>query len=296
MKVFFINPPFKAEYGKFSRENRSPAITRSGALYYPLWLIYAAAVCEKDGFEVCFLDAPAKPLNEEESLSVVRRDGQGTKLFVLDTSTPSIYSDIKFAEKLKEMFPESKVVLVGTHPSALPEETLCISEQIDAVARHEFDYIVRDLARAVRDDGSWSNVKGITYRENGEIYATEDMPFIEQLDDIPFAAEFIKKYLNPEDYFFAPAAFPEIQIFSGRGCMAICDFCVYPQTMHGHRYRLRTPENVAAEFEYIAQNFPDVKEIVFEDDTFTVKKERVIAICELLIQKGKKKFHKVVIK
>ena len=194
MKVFFINPPFKAEYGKFSRENRSPAITRSGALYYPLWLIYAAAVCEKDGFEVCFLDAPARPLNEEESLSVVRRDGQGTKLFVLDTSTPSIYSDIKFAEKLKEMFPESKVVLVGTHPSALPEETLCISEQIDAVARHEFDYIVRDLARAVRDDGSWSNVKGITYRENGEIYATEDMPFIEQLDDIPFAAEFIKKY------------------------------------------------------------------------------------------------------
>lgn len=286
MKVFFINPPFKAEYGKFSRENRSPAITRSGALYYPLWLIYAAAVCEKDGFEVCFLDAPARPLNEEESLSVVRRDGQGTKLFVLDTSTPSIYSDIKFAERLKEMFPESKVVLVGTHPSALPEETLCISEQIDAVARHEFDYIVRDLARAVRDDGSWSNVKGITYRENGEIYATEDMPFIEQLDDIPFAAEFIKKYLNPEDYFFAPAAFPEIQIFSGRGCMARCDFCVYPQTMHGHRYRLRTPENVAAEFEYIAQNFPDVKEIVFEDDTFTVKKERVIAICELLIQKG----------
>ena len=139
---------------------------------------------------------------------------------MLDTSTPSIYSDIKFAEKLKEMFPESKVVLVGTHPSALPEETLCISEQIDAVARHEFDYIVRDLARAVRDDGSWSNVKGITYRENGEIYATEDMPFIEQLDDIPFAAEFIKKYLIPEVYFFAPAAFPDFQIFSGRGCMA----------------------------------------------------------------------------
>lgn len=286
MKVFFINPPFKAEYGKFSRENRSPAITRSGALYYPLWLIYAAAVCEKDGFEVLFLDAPAKPLNEEESLSVIRKSGQGTRLFVLDTSTPSIYSDIKFAEKLKEIVPEAKVILVGTHPSALPEETLCISDRIDAVARHEFDHIVRDFARAVRDDDKWSTVKGITYRENGKIYATEDMPLIEHLDDIPFAAEFIKKYLNPRDYFFAPAAFPEIQIFSGRGCMARCNFCVYPQTMHGHKYRLRTPENVVAEFEYIAQNFPDVKEVVFEDDTFTVKKERVTAICDLLIQKG----------
>ena len=54
MKVFFINPPFKAEYGKFSRESRSPAITKSGALYYPLWLIYAAAYTEKNGFEIEF--------------------------------------------------------------------------------------------------------------------------------------------------------------------------------------------------------------------------------------------------
>ena len=60
MKVFFLNPSFKAKYGKFSRENRSPTVTRSGTLYYPLWLIYAAAVCEKDGFEVSFLDAPAR--------------------------------------------------------------------------------------------------------------------------------------------------------------------------------------------------------------------------------------------
>lgn len=47
MKVCFINPPFKAEYGKFSRESRSPSIGHSGVLYYPLWLIYAACVAEK---------------------------------------------------------------------------------------------------------------------------------------------------------------------------------------------------------------------------------------------------------
>ncbi len=286
MRVFFVNPPFKAEYGKFSRENRSPAITRSGALYYPLWLIYAAAVCEKDGFEISFLDAPAKLFDEKKSLDFIRANGADTKLFVLDTSTPSIYSDINFANILKNFFPDAKIMLVGTHPSALPEETLCISESVDAVARHEFDYIVRDFARAVRDGEDWGNVNGITYREEGDIRSTKDMPFIEELDEIPFAAEFIKKYLTPEDYFFAPAAFPEIQIFSGRGCMARCNFCVYPQTMHGHKYRLRSPENVVAEFEYIAQNFPDVKEVVFEDDTFTTKKERVVAICDLLIEKG----------
>lgn len=91
MKTIFINPPFKAEHGKFARENRSAAITRSGTLYYPLWLIYAAAVCEADGFDVSFLDAPAKPMGESESLEwIAGHGGDEARLFVLDTSTPSI--------------------------------------------------------------------------------------------------------------------------------------------------------------------------------------------------------------
>ena len=55
MNIYFINPPFKAEYGKFSRESRSPAITKSGAIYYPLWLIYAALYSQKHGHQVSFL-------------------------------------------------------------------------------------------------------------------------------------------------------------------------------------------------------------------------------------------------
>lgn len=286
MKVYFINPPFKSEFGKFSRENRSPAITRSGALYYPLWLMYAAAVCEKDGFDIEFLDAPAKPLSHMESYEIIQQKGKDTKLFVINTSTPSIYNDIEFASLLKKKFQNAFIILVGTHPSALPIETLEINKKIDGIARHEFDYIVRDFARAIRDQTDWGKVKGLTYRKDGKIFETEDMPFIENLDEIPFAAEFIKKYLEPKDYFFAPASFPEIQIFSGRGCMAHCNFCVYPQTMHGHKYRLRTPENVVAEIVYIAENFPEVKEIVFEDDTFTSKKQRVLDICNLMIEKG----------
>ena len=124
MKVYFVNPPFKAEYGKFSRENRSPAVTRSGTLYYPLWLIYAATVCEKDEFDIRFLDAPAAPFNEEQSMEIIAKEGENAKLFVVSTSTPSIYSDVAFAEKIRALYPDSFILLVGTHPSALPEETL----------------------------------------------------------------------------------------------------------------------------------------------------------------------------
>ena len=166
-KVYFVNPPFKAEYGKFSRENRSPAVTRSGTLYYPLWLIYAAAICEKDGFPIEFLDAPAGQMDKKTALERIAENGAETKLFVVSTSTPSIYSDVAFGESLKEQYPESRILLVGTHPSALPEETLGISEKIDFVARKEFDYIVRDIARALEEERDPCRVEGITYRKAG---------------------------------------------------------------------------------------------------------------------------------
>lgn len=286
MKVYFINPPFKSEYGKFSRENRSPAVTRSGTFYYPLWLIYAAAVCEKEGFEIEFLDAPAFPLNDEQSLEVIRSKGEETRMFVMETSTPSLTHDIQFLEKVKQIYPEAVYVMVGTHVSALPEETLELSDRIDAIARREFDYIIRDLAVCLRDGKDWTFTKGITYRKEEQIISNPDMPYIENLDEIPFAAKFIKEHLNYKDYFFAGAYYPEIQLFTGRGCPARCNYCVYPQTMHGHGYRLRSAENVADEMEYIRQNFPDVKHVVIEDDTFTARKERVEKICRLIIERG----------
>lgn len=287
MKVFFVNPAFKSEYGRFSRENRSPTVTRSGTLYYPLWLIYAAAVCEKDGFEVEFLDAPAFPLNDEQTYEYISNHVENTKLFVINTSTPSIVNDTNYGDKLKELYPEALVMLVGTHPSALPEETLHNSIRIDAVARKEYDYIVRNVARAIRDEKDPFKVDGITYRTpDGEIKSNPDMPYITNIDEIPFLSEFVKKHLNYKDYFFAAGEYPEIQIFTGRGCMARCTFCVYPQTMHGHTYRMRSAENVIEELQYIAENFPDVREIVFEDDTFTILKDRVVKICNMMIELG----------
>jgi radical SAM superfamily enzyme YgiQ (UPF0313 family) len=287
MLVYFINPPFKAEYGRFSRESRSPAITKSGAIYYPLWLIYAAAYAKKRGQKVCFLDAPAKRLNEKQSIEVIQQQVQDKCFFVLDTSTPSIKSDVAFGAMLKDLFPDSFILLVGTHPSACPEETLELNGKIDAVAKGEYDLTVTDLAQTLEANRSLEAVRGITWRDcqSKAIKANVDMPYLENIDDIPYAAEFIEKYLNVKDYFFAAATYPAIQIFTGRGCPCRCNFCVYPQTMHGHKYRVRSPENVVGEFQYIADNFPTVKEVVIEDDTFTTDKNRLIEICNFLIEK-----------
>lgn len=286
MKVYFINPPFKAEYGKFSRESRSPAVTKSGALYYPLWLIYAAAYVQKNGHEVYFLDAPAKPLNEDETLALLTDKADDHTLFVLDTSTPSIKSDVNFAGHIKQIYPHAYLVLVGTHPSACAEETLGYSKAVDAVAIGEYDETIKELANAIENRRELMQVRGLCLRREETFIRTGIMPSIKNLDDIPFASAFIKDNLNERDYFFAAATYPSIQIFTGRGCPFHCNFCVYPQTMHGHIFRARSAENVVDEFEYIAENFPDVKEVVIEDDTFTVNKKRVLEICNLLVSKG----------
>ena len=288
MNIYFINPPFKAEFGKFSRESRSPAITKSGALYYPLWLIYAASYARKRGHQIHFLDAPAKPLNEEQAMAIIEKNVVGRTLFVLDTSTPSIKSDVAFAGRLKAVYPDAFIVLVGTHPSACPEETLGFSDAVDAVAIGEYDCVVEELAVALEKGTSLSEVRGLCLRCNqaGSYMRTAPMPPMKNLDELPFASQFIKEFLDERDYFFAAATYPAIQLFTGRGCPFRCNFCVYPQTMHGHAFRARSAANVVAEFEYVAANFPDVKEIVIEDDTFTANKKRVLEICRLLVDKG----------
>ena len=354
MTVYFINPPFKWEYGKFSRESRSPAVAKSGVLYYPLWLIYAAAYAEKSGFDVKFLDAPAKRYDFEKSLEIIdnnlslrnKKENEDSKsysqaaksditssrletnsdgksemncLFVVETSTPSIESDADFCKKLKDKYPQAFVYMVGTHPTATAEETLSNYTWVDGIARKEYDFTISKLAKIIenffekggfessiiakdinndkdgtlgetdsRQELTFASLPGISYRSknDGTIKHNPDAEYITDLDEIPLASDFIKRHLDYKDYFFAAAEYPEIQIFTGRGCPCRCNFCVYPQTMHGHGYRLRSPQNVVEEFKFIAENFPDVKEIVIEDDTFTINRKRVTEICELLIETG----------
>ena len=289
MDIYFINPPFKAEFGKFSRESRSPAITKSGALYYPLWLIYAALYAQKNGHQIEFLDAPAKQMNESASLDIIRKWQHEKGLFVINTSTPSIKSDASFAESIKKLYPQSFVILVGTHPSACAEETLDYSDQIDAVAIGEYDCVVTELANALDQGKDIASVRGLAFIREGKFVRTEPMPPFRDLDELPYASQFIKEHLDVRDYFFAAATYPSIQIFTGRGCPFRCNFCVYPQTMHGHAFRARSAANVVGEFEYIAKHFPDVKEVVIEDDTFTANKNRVKEICRMLIERGLQK-------
>ncbi len=277
IKVLFLNPPY---FPRFSREQRSPAVTRSGTLYYPMWLAYAAGVLQKEGFPIDFIDAPADNYNLEE---VIKKSKEfNPQLIVVDTSTPSIYNDVDVGTKLKEFLPQTKVILVGPHTSALPEETLELSRKIDGVARREYDYTIRDLAYAIKKNEDWRKILGISYRENKKIFHNPERPFIDNLDETPFVSEIYKKFLKSANYFNPNALYPMVTIVAGRGCPFGCDFCVYPQTFSGERYRYRSPENILKELQYIEKEFPEAKAVFFEDDTLTADRKRCRELMDLM--------------
>jgi anaerobic magnesium-protoporphyrin IX monomethyl ester cyclase len=286
MRILTLNPPFLPKY---SRESRSPAVAKSGTLYYPMWLAYATGYLEKAGHEVRLIDAAALNLSIEEV--VARAKKIDPVLAVLDTSTPSIYSDIEVAKTLKKTFPSLFVVLVGVHVSALPTETLEISSDIDAVAFGEYDATVADVAgkleRAGRNDDLLRTVPGLAFHTStGAIVKNEARPFLENLDDIPSVSSVYKKHLDITPYFYGHSRYPLIVLVTGRGCPFYCTYCVIPQTLMGHRYRKRSVASVVGEFTYIAENFPAVKEIMIEDDTLTADKKRCAEFAEALLAAG----------
>ena len=281
MKVFLLNPPYLP---RFSRPQRSPAVTKSGTVYFPTWLASANGVLEDAGSETVLLDSPADNVALDETIERVRVfDPQ---MVVLSTSTPSIYNDVRVAERIKECLPECKTVLVGTHVSALPKETMELSPSIDFICRREYDETVRDLAQTVDGGGALDDVTGLTYRRDGEVVSNPDRELIQDLDAIPFVSRTYKKFLDIRNYFNPNALYPMVTIISGRGCVFRCLFCVYPQTMMGRGYRLRSVDNVVDEVEYITKEFPNGRAVFFEDDTMTVNRKRCVAISEEILRRG----------
>ena len=106
------------------------------------------------------------------------------------------------------------------------------------------------------------------------------------MDSLPFVVPVYKKHLRPEDYYIGYLRHPYVSLYTGRGCRSRCTFCLWPQTVGGHRYRTRSVANVLAEAALARQLFPQMKELFFDDDTFTDDRPRAEAIARGLSQLG----------
>jgi anaerobic magnesium-protoporphyrin IX monomethyl ester cyclase len=284
MRVLFLNPPF---HPRFSREQRSPAVTKSGTLYYPKWLSHAAGVAIRNGHEVDLVDAPAGGFSVKAVID--RIEAKNIDAVVCDTSTPSIINDVSVIESLVAARPGLHTLMVGRHVSSLPKETLAMSQSLEAVAVREYEYTVRDWLEAKACGADLSSVDGLVYRSpKGEIVSNMPRVPIHNLDDLPFVSEVYKRFLHTPDYFYGHSLWPLVVFDTSRGCPYHCSFCVYPQTFSGHTMRYRSVSNVADEFEFVAKEMPEIKTVMLEDDTFIVSKPRTLELANELIRRGNK--------
>ncbi len=280
MKVLFLNLPYKFE---ISRSSRWPEKTKSATLYYPYWLCYAAGVCMKQGYEVDLVDCITKKYTTKQTVEYVKMSKPD--YIMTEVTTPTCMEDYEVLESVKRLCPLVQIIVGGTHVTAVPEESMRRCKAIDVIARQEYDFTVGEIIEAA---GDYTEVLGITYRKDDEVISNPDRPWKEDLDEIPFVSQVYEKFLNVNDYFYAFATKPMIQILSSRGCPFRCMFCNYPETLSGRHFRTRSVKNFVDELEYIHTKMTFIREIFIEDDTFTVDKNRVIEICDEIIIRGLK--------
>ncbi|MBV9911423.1 MAG: hopanoid biosynthesis associated radical SAM protein HpnJ [Sinobacteraceae bacterium] len=275
-KTLFLQAPSFAGFdgGAGSRYQAKREIK---SFWYPTWLAQPAALVPGSRL----LDAPADDLSVEQVLQIAR----DYELVIMHTSTPSFPSDARFAELLKEQNPQVLVGLVGAKVMIDPDGSLNATPALDFVCREEFDYTCQDVAARL----PLSAIKGLSWRaEDGSIRHNLPRPIIENMDELPFVAPVYRRDLAIRNYFIGYLQHPYVSLYTGRGCRSKCTFCLWPQTVGGHRYRVRSVENVIAEVKWIKENMPEVKEIMFDDDTFTdsANLPRVEAIARGLGQLG----------
>src|SRR5213075_2184963 len=225
------------------------------------------------------IDAPPAQLR----LETVLAEARDYELVVMHTSTPSFASDVKVAEALKDANPKLKIGFVGAKVAVEPEPSLTASSAIDFVAREEFDFTIKEVAEG-RD---FADIDGLSYRNgNGAVVHNRARAVLEEMDRLPFVTEVYKRDLKVEDYFIGYLKHPYVSLYTGRGCKSRCTFCLWPQTVGGHRYRVRSVGHVIEEIRQAKAMFPQVREFFFDDDTFTDAGPRAEAIARELGKLG----------
>jgi hopanoid biosynthesis associated radical SAM protein HpnJ len=272
MRTLFLHPPsFDGYDGGAGARYQMTREVRS--FWYPTWLAQPAALVAGSKL----IDAPPHGLKFADIIPELRnRD-----LVVMHTSTPSFKADARTAQMIREVNPDIRIGLIGAHVAVEPDKSLMAAPAVDFVARNEFDFTIKEVA----EGRPLSGIKGLSWRNaDGVIVHNENREVLQNMDELPWVTPVYKRDLKVEKYFSGYLRHPYVSFYTGRGCKSRCTFCLWPQTVGGHRYRVRSIEDVAAEMSWAQRAFPQVREFFFDDDTLTDNLPRVEA---LAVQLGK---------
>ncbi len=274
MKVLLIQPP---DFHMITTNVPSVVDEESGA-YPPLGILYIAAFVEQNtNYEVEILDTLLDRLSYEQIEEEIRK--RKPDVVGIQAMTFTLIDASLTAKAVKRVDPDIPVIFGGPHVYIYPQETMQIPE-VDYIVLGEGEVTFSSLLETLEENRDPSTVPGIGYRQNGEFKQTSLVPLNTNLDNLPLPA----RHLVPSHRYYSVLAkeTPITTMMTSRGCPYQCIFCDRPHL--GKSFRYRSPENVVNEMK-VCEDM-GIREIFIYDDTFTVRRDRVLEICRLYNEYG----------
>ena len=272
--VFLASAPYFLEerYGK---------LAGVGSTLPHMGLLMLGAVLRRSGHRVRLVDACALGLTYEETIEEIKKFRP--EIIALTAVTPSIVRTVKLARMVKKIYPSRPIVIGGPHFTAVPERTMKDYPVFDYGVIGEGEHTIVDLVETLASGRTPLTVPGVAIRENGKIFFSPPRAPVKDMDALPFPAWDL---LDGFPHNYHPALFkykrlPSAYIISSRGCPNKCIFC--DTSVFSRRIRFHSPEYILELVDYLVKKF-NIKEIIFEDDQFLLKKKRVEKICEGILR------------
>lgn len=245
-------------------------------------VLVLAAVARTHGYRVHLIDAKQQGTSIEavsQQIAALRPDYLG-----LSATTISVTNASRIAERVKQLDPNVTTILGGSHVSAIPERTLTAFPSIDYGVVGEGEFSLFDLLARLEAGGPIDPVPGLAFRRDGRVHANARAPYIDDLDSLPIPAwdllpDFPHRF---QPTMFSYANTPVASLITSRGCPFTCTFC--DRSTSGKKGRMHSVEYVVK----LCRHLVDlgVRHIIFVDDLFTVRKQRVIDLCHAFLDEG----------
>ena len=249
------------------------------------------------GCAVGMVDAPAWNLSPQAAAQQVI-DGGLPRLVVVvvygsqpSASTQTMPAAGEFCRALKELRPEAKILMTGTHPAALPERTLR-EEAIDFVCGGEGPVTILRTVEALRAGAdSFRSVPGLWYRQGGVVMSNPAPALIEDLDGampgVAWDLMPMQRYRAHNWHCFERLGErqPYAAIHTTLGCPYRCAFCCINAPFGKPSYRMWSPDSVIAEIGLLVERH-GVRNLKIVDEMFVLNRNHVAAICDRIIERG----------
>ncbi|MBI2061777.1 MAG: cobalamin B12-binding domain-containing protein [Nitrospirae bacterium] len=272
----------------------------------PVWAGLMATYVRRKGYSVSLIDTEAEGLSPEQAAGAVADAAPLLVAIVVyghqpSASTQNMSEALDLAAAIKQRTPEQKLLLVGGHVAALPEQTLKDSAA-DFVSSGEGPATLSSLLEALKSvSPNLGKVAGLLYRDNAELRWGPPSPLIQELDaEMPGIAWDLlpmKKYRAHNWHALGhPSRQPYASVYTTLGCPYHCTFCCIQapfksgEKFLGYKdstntYRYWSPKTVVDQLELLAKDY-GVQHVKFADEMFVLNKKHVEPICDMMIERG----------